>query len=265
MPSDPLGTTIEDVLASVFGATPDTLFVVNPSVRVVEQYVAAASDEAGALPRTRLLADDGVLKGATADFLVASPLAGLVADDVLSLRTADDLPRASLLVTADRVVSLVDLDDHTGGIATTDPGFVDDVLAACERDWRDAAPYGLRTPPLARVRETLADDLGDDVAADFDALLAADDGLDEVEAALLAAAKNSVLLYDVSRWGEDVGLASKATFSRTKTRLEDAGLLTTEKVPIDVGRPRLRLLLADDALTGADAAALAETARRALA
>ena len=52
-----------------------------------------------------------------------------------------------------------------------------------------------------------------------------------------------MLLYDISRWGEDVGVASKATFSRAKSRLEDAALIRTEKVPIDVGRPRLRLTL----------------------
>ena len=35
--------------------------------------------------------------------------------------------------------------------------------------------------------------------------------------------------------------------------MEDAGLITTEKVPIDVGRPRQRLRIADDRLEGADA------------
>jgi DNA-binding MarR family transcriptional regulator len=48
--------------------------------------------------------------------------------------------------------------------------------------------------------------------------------------------------------GEDTGVASKATFSRVKTRLEDRDLIETEKVPIDVGRPRLRLVLVPDDL-----------------
>ena len=77
---------------------------------------------------------------------------------------------------------------------------------------------------------------------------------------LLAAARNEQLLYDVSRWGEEVGLASKATFSRTKTALENAGLVGTEKVPIDVGRPRLRLTLAPE-LAGQPVDALAREAR----
>ena len=55
-------------------------------------------------------------------------------------------------------------------------------------------------------------------------------------------------------------IASKATFSRTKTRLEDAGIIDTEKVPIDVGRPRLRLKLGDERLHGVDAGELAAVA-----
>lgn len=42
-----------------------------------------------------------------------------------------------------------------------------------------------------------------------------------------------------------MGLVNKATFSRTKGRLEEQGAIATEKVPIDVGRPRLRLRLGD--------------------
>ncbi|PWG73380.1 hypothetical protein DF186_23370, partial [Enterococcus hirae] len=78
---------------------------------------------------------------------------------------------------------------------------------------------------------------------------------------LLVAAKNDVLLYDISKWGEDVGIASKATFSRTKTKLEDMGLIDTEKVPIDVGRPRLRLKLGDDRLRDANTDQLAGVAQ----
>ena len=72
-----------------------------------------------------------------------------------------------------------------------------------------------------------------------------DDTLDEVALTLLAAAAHEIQLYEISKWGEEVGLASKATFSRTKGRLEEQSVIATEKVPIDVGRPRLRLRLGD--------------------
>jgi hypothetical protein len=138
-------------------------------------------------------------------------------------------------------------------LATDDEAFISGAYGqyAGERDRAEA--FSLRTPGLSRVRETLAERIGETAAADFDEVLTSmesargdGDGLDEVTISLLVAAKNDELLYDISKWGEDVGIASKATFSRTKSELEETGLITTEKVPIDVGRPRLRLKLGDD-------------------
>src|SRR5699024_10009400 len=133
--------------------------------------------------------------------------------------------------------------------------------------WDESESYHLRTPPLSRVRETMDEAFGPDMLGDFDDVLASldtargdDGGLDEVTISLLVAATNEELLYDISKWGEDTGVASKATFSRTKTQLEEMGLIDTTKVPIDVGRPRLRLLLGDDRLTDADADELAAVA-----
>src|SRR5699024_7273037 len=85
-------------------------------------------------------------------------------------------------------------------------------------------------------------------------------GLTEVGVSVLVAAKHGELLYDISVWGEDVGLASRATFSRIKAQLEEEGLITTEKVPIDVGRPRMRLRLGDEQLREADVTELASAA-----
>ena len=79
-----------------------------------------------------------------------------------------------------------------------------------------------------------------------------DSEVDEVVISLLAAASNEQLLYDISTWGERVGVASRATFSRKKSTLEEHGVIETEKVPIDVGRPRLRLLFGDERLHEAD-------------
>jgi hypothetical protein len=70
--------------------------------------------------------------------------------------------------------------------------------------------------------------------------------LDEIAVAIVAAAHSGALLNDLSTWAEEVGLASKATFSRKKQSLENSGIIYTEKVPIEVGRPKLKLRLADD-------------------
>jgi hypothetical protein len=206
------------------------------------------------------------------DFLIASVVADLIGSGVLSIRTLEEVPNSSLVLTGQSVVSLVESRDQVAGLATTDESFVEATYDHYDERWANAPEFTLRTPPRSRVMETLEEDLGPDVAADFEAILDSletargdGDGLDEVTISLLVAAKNGKLLYDVSKWGEDVGVASKATFSRTKTRLEESGLLATEKVPIDVGRPRLRLVLGSQRLEDADADELASLAQEMLA
>ena len=166
------------------------------------------------------------------------------------------------------MLALVTTNDTVAALASDDSAFVTATYETYTAAWEDADEFVLRTPSLSVVRESLETDISEEVRADFDTVLSSlqtargdGQGLDEVTISLLVAAKNEVLLYDISKWGEDIGIASKATFSRTKTRLEDLGLVDTEKVPIDVGRPRLRLKLGDDRLRRADADQLAGVAQ----
>jgi len=220
----------------------------------------------------RLFADEAPLKDLTDDFLIASAIADLVEAEQLSVRTLETVPRNSLLVTEEFIISLVDGGEQVAGLTTRDDDFVSRTHAHYETLWEEAEAFTLRTPPLSHIRETLSDEIGEDAVADFDRILDSldtargnGDGLDEVTISLLVAANNGELLYDISRWGENIRLASKATFSRNKNRLEDNGIIDTEKVPIDVGRPRLRLMLADNDLQDADIETVAEETIDALA
>jgi hypothetical protein len=258
---------IEDVLADVIAESGDPLTVVGPSETIIEHLVEVGTSVEDP-PTIRLLAARSTLKSAVGDFLVAGRAADLVADGVLSLRTTDSPPGHDLVVSEEDVTALIVAGESAGAVSTDDAEFVDHTDGFYEGVWADAEEFSLRTPPLSQVRSTLDDDLGAGVVEDFDEVLSSletargdGDGLDEVTISLLVAAKNQELLYDISKWGEDVGIASKATFSRTKTDLEDLGLLDTEKVPIDVGRPRLRLKFGDDRLTDANAAELASVAQ----
>lgn len=252
MSSNFLEADVGAVLAGVFRDSSGVVYAVNPTRETISELIFGLH-EVETRPTVRLLAPGDPIKDVLADFIVAGHAADLVDAGTLELRVLADAPEASLLLTESAVVSLVAADERVGGLTATDEAFVDDMRGRYEREWTDAEAYSLRTPPLSAVRETLAADIGADTAEDFDGLLDSLDvakgdgeGLGEVAIALLVAARNGQLLYDMSKWGEDVGLASKATFSRMKTRLEDSGLVTTEKVPIDVGRPRLRLRLAED-------------------
>ncbi|MEF8779575.1 MAG: DUF5821 family protein [Haloferacaceae archaeon] len=272
MTSNLLEEDVENILGGALDRTEGTLVVVDPSAVVLEELITVATDAGGTLPETRLIATEEVLKHVMGDFLVASKAADLVAEGSLELRTLAAEEDNSLLVSDDAVMALVTAGDSVGALVTEDEEFVAAVETAYEEVWADGEAYNLRTPAISRVRETLEEEIGEATREDFDAVLEAletargdGDEIDEVTISLLVAAKNDVLLYDISKWGEDVGIASKATFSRTKTRLEDGGVIDTEKVPIDVGRPRLRLKLGDDRLAGVEAEEMVSIARDLLA
>jgi hypothetical protein len=67
--------------------------------------------------------------------------------------------------------------------------------------------------------------------------------IDKVSIALLAAAKNGELFYDVVQWGEESSVASKATFSRRKDFLVNLSVIQEESVKTPFGRPKIRLRL----------------------
>ena len=254
-----LEETVDAVLADVEAA-----MVVDPSRETIEAVVDALEEDRDGT--VDLFAREGPLRAVFEDFLVASRAADHVADGHLRIRTLPERVGNELVVTDDELGAIVSAGGTHGLLIATDAEFVEASRRGLRERWSEATPYSLRTPPLSAVRSGLEDTLGGETTADFDRMLASmetargEDGVDEVTLSLLAAARNEQLLYDVSKWGEDVGLASKATISRTKSRLEEAGLLATEKVPIEVGRPRLRLRLADERLREIDPDQLASAA-----
>jgi len=241
------GTDSADILrAGLDGAARDVLLV-NPTENTMEALLGEL-EQAHSTPTVRLFADRRPYKALIEDFLLATAMAELRDAGSLEIRELTSVPRHSLLLTGERAVTILDCDGRVAGLQTTAEPFVRAARDTYEERWERAEPFPLRTPPLSRIRETLAADIGPTARADFDRAIEMletgrgnGEGLDEVTISLLVAAKNGELLYDISRWGEDVRLASKATFSRTKNELEEEGLIETEKVPIDVGRPRLRL------------------------
>ena len=220
-------------------------------------------------PQVRLLVREDVLKWLRDDFMLASTAAELLAAETLDMRAAPEQLDGTLVVTEETVVSLLIPDDeHSAALVTDDEEFVAAVRERWSGVWEEGEEFALRTPAYSRVLETLGEEFDSAMASDFRTVLESveemDDGgeLDEVDVSLLVAAKHKQLLYDISHWGEDVGIASKATFSRAKTRLEEQGVIDTEKVPIDVGRPRLRLILGDERLREADTEELPSVVRK---
>ena len=228
---------------------------------LAEEPAAALIDALTAIddpPTVQFLVTEDFLKWFRRDFHLASTAADMIDAGTLAMRVTDGAVENTILVTDDTVLSLVTTDGHAAGLTTDDEAFVQSMREQCSEAWADAATADLRTPPRSQVYETLTDTFGSDIKADYHAMLDAldttrsggygatnSDDLNEVELAVLVGAKHEVQLFELSKWGEQAGLASKATFSRTKNRLEDEGIITTEKIPTDIGRPRQRLMLGE--------------------
>ena len=210
-------------------------------------------------PDVRLLAGEHVLKWLRDDFVLASAAAELIEAETLAIRAATEHLENPLVVTKEMVVSLLTPDDeHSAALVTNDQEFVEAAGERWQSAWDSGEEFNLRTPARSRVLDSLGEEFGSAAESDFRTVLDTlgstrdESVLNEVGVSLLVAARHKELLYDLSKWGEDTGVASKATFSRGKTHLEEQGLLDTEKVPIDVGRPRLRLILTNERLREAD-------------
>lgn len=263
-------TSVIENLRSILDEASGEVLAVNFNEQATSGLVKTLS-EMDDPPSVRLLVGENVLKWLREDFVLASAAAELIEAETLAVRTATEFLENTLVITEATVVSLLTSSDQSAALVTDDETFVATAREHWESAWENGEEFDLRTPAYSRVLESLDEEFGSAVESDFDAVLDAlestrdESVLDEVGVSLLVVARHEEMLYDVSKWGEDAGVASKATFSRTKTRLEEQGLLDTEKVPIEVGRPRLRLLLGDERLREADAEELPNVVRELLA
>lgn len=184
-------------------------------------------------------------------FVLASRTAELVDDGALEVRVEESRSVSTLFVGEERVRGVAAFDDRlvTTLSADVDRAFVEEARSAYLTRWEALEDLRLRTPPYAHILETIESALGERVRADVEAVFehAAATGIDvdPVQVCLLMGARNDVQFYELGLWGESEGLASRAKFSREKQQLESAGLVDTEKIPADVGRPRQRLVLPD--------------------
>lgn len=220
-------------------------------------YVAAMAEastefDPEELPELRLLARRETLVSLRQSFLGSARAANLVDAGKLAVREREPVGDTPLIVGEDQIRVPLLLDGTGAAIVSAEGSFSEAAPESVVDSWEHGEEFSLRTPALTRIRESMAEDLGAALQEDFDQGLARaatqrDPGsFEPVTAAVVVAAANGTLHYDLSRWGETVGLASKATFSRRKGELEELGVVTTEKVPVDMGRPRQRLQLTEE-------------------
>jgi hypothetical protein len=256
---DPV-TTIADALAGG-----GEIRLINPSLSLLSAVVDRTHPTEGGGRLTVVLTPS--VQAAIADrFPTAAQLADLAAADRAVTHTTSAAMEGTLVGGA--VIGTVYARDQTTALLPLDTerwgGWVD-------RAWQSAVAA---TPPTEQhhlgyhqLHASLAERVAPPVAERFDALVATARQLWPVEAAidptalaLLATACHGGQLAEVTAWGVDSDIASRATFSRVKSQLEDAGVLETTPIPQSVGRPRLRLELRQPHREDADPDALLEAA-----
>ena len=262
------GSVGESLRGLLDGETGEIL-AVNFDEQATSGLVEALTDNEDP-PKVRLLARESVLKWLRKDFVLASTATELIEAETLEIRAATEGLENTLVVTDETVVALLTPGGLVGALGTDDAKLVEAARKRWHSAWESSEEFDLRTPARSHVEQSLGEEFGSEVESDFRAVLDSlgstrdETVLDEVGVSLLVAARHEKMLYDISKWGEDTGIASKATFSRKKTLLEERGLIETEKVPIDIGRPRLRLVLGDERLREADIEELPNVVRELL-
>lgn len=237
-----------DAYLDLLSAGPETVFLLSPSGDALHELIDVLDI---ITPSIRVLGDSTILNEEMDNFMLATLAADHIAADQLAIRTAD-LGWDNRIVGPSSVISMVECGEgviYAGGEAEYNS--ID--FADLTDQWSAADQFHIDTPPLSRIRDSLEREVGSSTAQDFNALLdvtdtvcARSDGVGADALVLLAGALNNALLNDLSLWAEKISLASSATLSRRKMQLEDGGFITTEKVPRQLGRPRLRLHLTDE-------------------
>lgn len=231
----------------------ETTYLINPDSGILQKTVETLQTATHWDGDLRILGEETRISELLKTFVLATEVAGLIEADRAAIRTREGYDRNSAIVSRAGISFWMQTRDDTMPVFEGADDGLQSLLDALTEEWKSGEPYSIRTPGRPRLRETMDDELSENFRRDFDEIVEEADGLpasggevNVVTAALIAAARNQLLFYDLSHWGEDVGLASIATFTRMKQRLEDKGVIETSKVPIDVGRPRLRLHLVDE-------------------
>jgi hypothetical protein len=239
--------SVHATVSTVLEHATEPLYLVRPSAELINIFVKTATNRD--TPPLHIFATKAELKSIRNDFHRASHAADLVKHDQLTLTATVPDGWGTVAATDDTAHAFAHIQNHELSFETTD--VPEGLLETCANYHAASERFTLRTPAWSTVTETLTEALGAKVCEDFTTAIEElatleKPTLDEVDAALVVAARHEALLYDLTHWAEDIQFCSKATFSRTKRDFEDLDILESEKVPIDVGRPRLRVTLTDE-------------------
>lgn len=185
------------------------------------------------------------------NFPLNSKVAELIKQNRLCLYSTDTRPLSNIVLDVSDLYNLVRVGEIEQFAKSTDKELSTKIGEEFTRIRTTAEPVEMEILAWSDLLTQLEETVGAETRREFERLIEAArienlGALDDISVAIIAAAQSGALLNDLGNWAEEVHLASKATFSRQKQNLEEEEIIYTEKVPIEVGRPKLRLLLSDE-------------------
>jgi hypothetical protein len=265
--------TREESLRQVIETADADVTVVAPNFETLQALGRLDDPDWG--DHVRILTTPQPLKRLRHEFTTATRIAEISSRNDVTIRTIDDQDATlqPLVLTESQVTTvLLSGMESVPTLRTSVEPVLENVHETVAALWRSAQTADISTPPYSQVMETVGENFDGSFEADVQTMLstamgsrAMSDGLDEVHAFLLLAARNREQYRELTKWAERIQIGSPARFSTRKKELENAGLLTTEKIEREtVGRPRQRLLLTDQELQEAPLNELVATAQAVL-
>ncbi|TKX60753.1 hypothetical protein EXE48_12335 [Halorubrum sp. ASP1] len=243
--------SLKSVLQRDVVASDGRALVVGADVRKISRVVQILSRE-DSDGRVDVLTNEGNLSSFADQTLLASRADQLVQNGQLSLRSTGPQLLSGLITTSDGVYAEVGESKYlpVQNRSASDS----DIRQSYAPTVKDFEPYQLGAIDFGRLERTLSEHVVDGVGKDLAEALNGVTNFTDSRAGCLSlvapllTAKHNGFLHDLGEWAEELGIRSNSTISRYKTRLSDAGLVTTEKVRVGLGSPRQRLMLTDEEL-----------------
>lgn len=228
------------------------------SVRITTSYssgftdLVVALDQASEIAEIEILTDSATIIELRELFFTTTHLVDYIQEGNIEIRAQDShLP--SLIISEESIKVITGFpDENPTVVETTEGSFLKDTIGTFDKRFENANDVSFRKPGYSSLLGTLRKSFNESLIEDFeDALREAKESerpsleIDPVIISLLVGGYNEMSFYELSLWGEDVKLGSRAKFSRFKRELEEERIIDYEQIPTQVGRPRHRLLLGD--------------------
>lgn len=198
----------------------------------------------------QLLLRPQTVKSTKEDFLLASYITNCVENEDVEVRKTEQ-EMTPLIASEDvSVIALGYKSEHM--VAVEKQAIEQDTQQLFNEIWNQADEVNFHVPGISTVKNSFVTRFSTELAEEFIDYMkgfypeAGEQEISSVDIALLFAAEKELMFYDINRWGDFIGFASTATFSRKKRELEEKGLIETENEQVNLGRPRMKLFLAND-------------------